>query len=253
MDASGRDFGVYVFGLALTLRNNNHTMFQGSGTGAAFQIEAIQKLTVVSQCILNSSGVNLFNLVNVFSIWELADWDLFSNFVTGSLISLTSYEAVFVHWLFQKNTGPLLNSSGTSTVSATFRDCTFDSLESDVAFPVWATVVAAQFGVLTEANLAFIPSQECWDQSRYRFVEPAVYKKAIIGAVFGMCIVIGIVFLVVETRQDRKERQEMLGERAAQETLNQAVFVDDDGGLHGAMDELQRHRRRVRRQVLTRR
>jgi hypothetical protein len=98
-----------------------------------------------------------------------------------------------------------------------------------------------------------VASDSCWHQSRYRFIEPSSYKKAIIGTLFGICFLIGIIFLAVETYQDRKARREMLAERENLENLNQNVAIDDDADLQGAMSELQRHRRRIRRPVGARR
>lgn len=245
---SGTSYGVYSYSFVTEIKNSNFTRSQATGDGSAFYVQTVRTVDVSDSVFQENKGKSLFVTEGIYRTFEFIRCNCFSN-SGDSCVNVIGYDLVLKEWAFARNTLTNLASSSSADVTLTLTDCQFDKTKDELAAPVWATFSSGcQFSVEGAVDIPVVQTGVCWDQNRYKFEEPKLYKKIIIGCVFGLCFVIVIIILIAKDCQDKKRMNELIAEHEANEGLNEHILIEENSDSDLKQDPSeQRHKKRKRK------
>lgn len=225
-DLSGSEDSIHMNGFVTTIKNVNVSKCQATEKNPAFYLNTVRSNSMSMLVIQGNTGGFIASFENVIPAFEFSNTNMIRNTASNALVNLINYNLVLAHWHFVGNTGTL-TSSEQSDVSLSLSQCVFDMAKADLGLPAWVTEAGCQFGIAKTREMAFMETKQCWDQNRYKFVDPPFYKKVVIGCLFGLIFLVGVIFVVTENYIDRKEMKERMAEQQANFDLNEHIEHED--------------------------
>ena len=227
---SGGIYGMYLCSYVGNLRSSNFSAASATGDGSAFYVEPIRSMDVNDCAFVANKGTSVVVCADVYRAFEFKRCNCIKN-EGAAFVNVVGFDVVLSEWAFVGNVFTSFASSASADMTVTLNNCSFDVAKDKLAAPAWVTFDSAcKFGATSTIDLGFVETGVCWQQNRYKFEEPPLYKKIIIGCVFGLCFVIVIIILIVNDCKDKKRMKEIMAEHDVHEGLNQHIALADNTG-----------------------
>jgi hypothetical protein len=208
LGCSGADSALWLYGFTLELVRLNFTNGVAQENAGVF-VQPVRNLRAVDQTVLNNSGESVLQYSDIVAIMAIETGNVIENQAVAGCIRLVSYDLVITGYYFHGNDPFFIGDAGAH--SAKFLSCIFDKPMTGLSS--WVVFPSCVFTGGSPKGIAVVESEKCWVQNRYVFEEPALFKKVIVGCVFGALALLCIAYVIHEAYLEKKKIEEIENEQ----------------------------------------
>ena len=230
---NGELSAVFLDGFDLKISNNNMTNVQANEVSgiATYYLKPSHSFSFESISISQCSGNYLINLISLDSADTINRGNAIDCTLgaSGSIFLLDSCNLILNNWAFSfsADTSNLVFATGQSS-TAEIQNSYFSLQRNQITFETFVTVQSTvQFGNSSLINIDYLNTHECWHQNRYKFLEPALYKKIIVAVLVALIFAAAFIYIIVMACKDEKLHKQLQSKTEMNEQLNNQIQASD--------------------------
>lgn len=225
LSCSGKEYNLYGKSPFLDYNNINISESRATGIAGIIGLSVEQGLNLKEFTFSKNNGKDkLIFIQNIVSGNTIISGNYISNSVnTGKQIYFDKITAIMSSVSFIDVQYPNLFEKSDTELKLGLIDCVFSS---NPTFDSWISVHNNKNdGSLQPIEL--VNTEGCWDQSRYKWEKPPVYKTVIVGIIVLLLFVIMIIIVIVDVYKYKKRNDELEEEQKGHMQGNENVLLDD--------------------------